>query len=1126
MNNLFRQIADTHETGLQLVTLPTGTGKTYSMRQFIVQYVIDHMDDETSRNIVMVTSLKKNLIHKDLQKEFESRGHPELYDRFCLFLDSVSGAVLDNWNHHMANSIERLFPGNEKARSFVRSIELIKKLRCTSGISKETLADLEAEFARRTEPAFRKMLRESVRENCGKTIAKRLETLRTNDDWSWIVELYPAVRTTESRVFLMSADKFVTESDTIIGKSATVYDSDITKNAIVFIDEFDSTKDRIQSAIVRRNLRREIDLIDLFNRIHEGLREMDDHPTRLYRPAESMEVSDKDSLRSMEREVLGRFDEVGKRFRLNINKKVRNTDKKRKGVFIFHGESIIPVSPNRDLVSLTFDKDENMDFIDIDSTDQRGWDMMEDMFRQMRGCIRFFSAMASKLSVNYSKQNGDPAMSYEDCIRTVLWQFGLRGDAREFMVEEVLMSSDRKKSGKSDRSFYENGFRIYSFRDEKSNNLRSSVTMTSQDSTPEKILLRVSRRGLVFGLSATAELKTVISNFDLHYLKCELKDEFLPSVADNQGLVGQIERAWSGYDRVDIEVNTCNAKIDGAYRPEIWDNVFTNATNVTFVKSHMGDLNSFVAERYYKSCKAFSDFVSSPDSTAGLAFFNKMPKKGDLNFDREVLSKLYEMIVREKNVKGFDVSEHVMFISSEGFDDRKTELLNKLSQGMRMFVVTTYGTLGAGQNIQYPCSGKGYVNISSRENDEEADFDFIYVEKPTNIVANPGAKDQEARINLIFQILCLKENGEISRGKAEKSIISTLLSNEIEIGKVRSEMLGKKSARNAAAGKVIQAVGRICRTNMKRPIIRILADGDLADVFTEPVESYGRVNVETRKIIEKFSRATKPTDDTDPMIQRSLNRSYRALSLINMTRSKWTPESISEWHRLREYVLANPTTNEDSDITYNMYADSPGLEAYWYESKDDFDKLAIHFAKPSKPCEEVSASSARLDTLMSVPVLRDLFESKGYATGFEKARYIMSPPLFKNIYKGAIGEVVGDFVLRQLNYKPAEMPAENFEMFDAVLSDGIYIDYKHWASSGFTDETEQTRHIFEKLREVDGRTAIIANVLRRERDKTSSVQSYEKEEMMIVTIPWLLDISGNKMVFNREAIEAIDKVIG
>ena len=1116
MDSIIRTIVENHRTGLQLMTLPTGMGKTYAMREFIRLWLPEHLDDEEPRNIVLITSMKKNLIHEDLRKVFEESGHPELYDDYCLFLDSVSESVLDKWDDSFGLKIEKVFPDNEIARDFVNTIRLIRSLDRAKDILGRDKKTIRERFARDTEPAFRRMLRRAVREKCGRTMEDRYRTVTENSDWNWVSQIYPAVHVTKRRIFSMSADKFVSTCDTIIGKSATVYDSDITKDAIVFIDEFDSTKSRIQNAIIRKNLRRNIDLLDMFNRIRRGLDDVENHPNRLYRPAPGMNATE-ESLREHEADVRKSFDEIAQKYRLGYNKKVISSNVKAGNRFIFHGDSVLSVSSNNDLVSMHFDEKENMDFIDLSGT-QNGWESVKSMFREIRGAIRKFSRFVSKLSVNYSKDRGDPSMSFEDCIGTVLGQFGLNSDQKVYMIEETLMSSDRQKSSRIDNSFYEQGFRYYTFRDDRNENLRSIIDMVSMNSTPEKVLLRVCRRALVFGLSATAELDTVIGNYDLEYMSSELGAEFLPKISDDPRLLSLTDRAWSNYDRVRIEVDTCTARSNGKYDGELWNEVFEDRVNSGIAINSMSHLDEYEAERYLRAAFSFKSFLMN-DTRAGLCFFNRMPKADDSIFDRVALSEIFDMILREHPEVPW---ASIAFISGEGFEETKKDIQNRLSEGKRILAVTTYGTLGAGQNIQYPLKDGGCINISERPDDDEVDFDFIYLDNPTNVVSNPEKKNDEKWMSLVYEILYLLEKGEIDRKTANRFVAKTLLLSDIK--HVRGTLLATKSARLAAAGKIIQAVGRICRTNMKRPTIRILADEDLSKVFMDPYETYGLTNRETEALIRHVHSPETICDDSETVT--AALRSRRAVTIIDRMRGNWNPSTISNWKGLREYVLKSPTTDNPSDYTFNMYVKIPGGErTYWYRTKNDFEDVEVMFDRPVGACEEVSEQTARLDELMSVPSLREMFNDHGYATGFNSARYVLSPPLFKNIYKGAIGEVVGDYIMRLYGFEPEPVPDEHFEMFDAVLSEGIYIDYKHWSSSDFTDEDEQTAKIFGKLSTTKGRAAVVANVLRREDDDSVS-KTYVKDGMTILTLPWLFGIENGRIVSNQDAVQAIRRLMG
>lgn len=45
--------------------------------------------------------------------------------------------------------------------------------------------------------------------------------------------------------------------------------------------------------------------------------------------------------------------------------------------------------------------------------------------------------------------------------------------------------------------------------------------------------------------------------------------------------------------------------------------------------------------------------------------------------------------------------------------------------------------------------------------------------------------------------------------------------------------------------------------------------------------------------------------------------------------------------------------------------------------------------------------------MLRIPGVRSLFEKNGWACSFEVNDYLMTPALWNNIYKGALGEVVG-----------------------------------------------------------------------------------------------------------------------
>ena len=66
------------DTGLFLLDMPTGFGKTYSVLEFMVDYY--DSPEFKDKKIFFVTTLKKNLPDKELREHFAKRGKADDYE--------------------------------------------------------------------------------------------------------------------------------------------------------------------------------------------------------------------------------------------------------------------------------------------------------------------------------------------------------------------------------------------------------------------------------------------------------------------------------------------------------------------------------------------------------------------------------------------------------------------------------------------------------------------------------------------------------------------------------------------------------------------------------------------------------------------------------------------------------------------------------------------------------------------------------------------------------------------------------------------------------------------------------------------------------------------------------------
>lgn len=117
----------------------------------------------------------------------------------------------------------------------------------------------------------------------------------------------------------------------------------------------------------------------------------------------------------------------------------------------------------------------------------------------------------------------------------------------------------------------------------------------------------------------------------------------------------------------------------------------------------------------------------------------------------------------------------------------------------------------------------------------------------------------------------------------------------------------------------------------------------------------------------------------------------------------------------------------------------------------------------------------------------------------------MSPVLFNNIYKGALGETAGKFIFeRERGIHLNEITdADKFEFFDFEMSDGVYVDFKNWKFSYLQDRQITYNEIIRKLEKINGKRVYVINIV-----KGGEYISCKSKDSHIIEIPALIDENG------------------
>lgn len=130
-----------------------------------------------------------------------------------------------------------------------------------------------------------------------------------------------------------------------------------------------------------------------------------------------------------------------------------------------------------------------------------------------------------------------------------------------------------------------------------------------------------------------------------------------------------------------------------------------------------------------------------------------------------------------------------------------------------------------------------------------------------------------------------------------------------------------------------------------------------------------------------------------------------------------------------------------------------------------------------------------------------------YVTSFKMLPRILNPVMFRNIYKGALGEVAGRFIIEnELGIKLIDITEpEKFEKFDFRLNEEVYVDFKNWDESMQVDRENELKKIRQKMRMVGAKRVYIINIVVEDGTKYEIKESTDG----IIEIPGLITKNGD-----------------
>lgn len=513
------------------------------------------------------------------------------------------------------------------------------------------------------EKEFRELIEENLRfddQGRKRTKAQKLELIKTNKEYQWIEKLYPAVLTDEKKIIFMSIDKFLVRNSSIVEPSYNIIDNmSLLKNSIIFIDEFDASKEILLKSIIRESLDTQVSVVELFRIIYAGL-ENTEFSKLLTEVSESLKTkidNQKGRFYTPEQILLEfrqRAKDIEQKYKL-VNYHKLDYGEREKSSFLFQDYMFHTVLGDSKTIYLENDKDTHINWIKrSDKIEIAEENNIFLLLKDIKSFLTYFQNGVKLIADNYlylkrERNQETNNFSYEASIKTVLSEFGIEGRYLNYLASQIKNSSKRTSrtivdlKSELDCSVYEKGFRFYNFVDSDTFDTQSKINYLSFNLSPEKILIYLCSNSKVVGVSASGTLETVTGNYDLKYIKKKLGSAYYEIDKEDQVRINaDVNHKIGNYKNINVEVDKCNIT-DKNYN-DFLISVFEDEKSVLEKLTNLTS-DDFVKARYCKVIYAINKFFEK--GMQSFLFITNTAMKSGLEFNYEFIQEVFTLLKSE-----------------------------------------------------------------------------------------------------------------------------------------------------------------------------------------------------------------------------------------------------------------------------------------------------------------------------------------------------------------------------------------------------------------------------------------------------------------------------------------------
>ena len=1003
--------------------------------------------------------------------------------------------------------------------------------------------------------------------------AEKLALIRKDPGLGWLETVYPNIAVYGAKCVYLTA-KMLTLNMNAYLEPAQSFAKYAAEEKIIFMDEYDACKDVILDTLLEAAVKHPKNILTIFNGIHDRLHTLSDGNGHIStsNPAVIDAVNYAALLKANGKDrgdggvfeaLLSDADEIYKAFRTASCYKFLGKDAERNMSVIFQSIEMLSSGGYGNYVTAEYDDGTARVGIRLVSKEEYEakkktsegeelnlWTMLRRINAFLTRFGWFVTGWAKEYALEQDRQNdreymaaveayavldpeekraaGKPVQrgltKTEDAAKTILNGFLLSDTDMEY----ILSLPHAHKNGKDrlpygEASLYQRPPKFFVFEDSQEHIDRTYILMCAMDDTPESFLVRIAQGSRIIGMSATAGIEGVIGNFDAGFLRDVLGQNMTgPTKEESDGIremlaernrpyaMGQIQTHVSQPDLAFRDLNDMEEIECAAMEslPEVAAEVI-DYVNGNFAGSPRGENEcAYISKRYLSLLLAIKEF--STHKAQSIVCFNQTLAGNDPKYHKDMLTKW---------IRRIDPALCVHCVNTESYEEKKERFLEDLKRGERVVVITSFATMGAGQNINHEYPAKNYSRLVHLESGDpgddrvrKKDFDEIYIGDIRHCIPNIRGELQRTynercgtALKYVYYAGAAFDAGEITLSLQNGMIRDSVAF--IDKPKAKANPFERDAAfrrtrsfRRAATRVMLQSLGRILRTFNKNPDIYIYLTGQVID--TADVECF---NAETNilppeaECVGRFikERQVCPAADPDAASKDTRNAEIAGNMMKQFFAGHWTPEKVDRykgWCRYASRGLFCDKEELSGSPDSRFYIDAHGQDRYWYAQRRDFRENRISFEGPSALAKykddgwvigEVSSDALRLSSMLAFPGAKEYFEAHGFSTEWVPGELAATPVFFNNILKGRYSEAFMRHYFESAFPEVGILEIEDLERFEKAdfelfsRHSGILLDVKHYRSpEGDYQKAEYLQpKICEKMASIGAKHLYVVNII-------------------------------------------------